>query len=92
MITGRMARTEILGAHMTMIVQAISTKKELKTRLLMGGNVRIEDPALMPEWRKYGSSFLATELPVGATIVVTNHPKRSWFAEIQRTTEGFKVS
>ena len=76
---------------MTMIVQ-VATKKELKSQLLAGEAVRIEDPALMPAWRKYGESFLATELPVGAVICVTNHPKRSWFAEITRTADGFKVS
>jgi len=77
---------------MTMIVTAIPSKKELKTRLLLGGNVRIEDPALMPEWRPYGASFLAADLPVGASIVVTNHPKRTWFANIKRTADGFKVT
>jgi len=31
-------------------------------------------------------------MKVGQSEVVTNHPKRSWFAKIERTATGWRVS
>ena len=76
---------------MTMIISGFASKKTLKEAAANGQDFFIEDPALMPEWRKYGARFKASSLPIGAVIVATNHPKRSWFAEIRMTPSGIKV-
>lgn len=76
---------------MTMIVSGIPTKKALKAAVASGVLFEVYDPALLPEWRKYGEYFSPYRLPLGAAIVVTNHPKRSWFAEIIQTEKGLQV-
>jgi hypothetical protein len=68
---------------MTMIIERFKTKKALKEAIARGDQVEIIDPALMPEWRKYGSHFEISILPLGEAIVVTNHPRRTWFAELR---------
>ena len=72
---------------MTCIVYNIKTKKELRERLAAGHCVTIEDPSIFKP-----RSFLSTDMTVGQREVVTNHPKRSWFAQIERTAAGFKVT
>lgn len=70
---------------MTMIVTGFASKKSLKEAVAAcPQEVLITDPALMPEWRKYGEVFRASAIKIGDSVVVTNHPKRSWFAEITR--------
>lgn len=79
---------------MTMIVD-YPTKKALKEAVANGPEyVQVIDPSLMPEWRKYGATqFSLDAMKAGDSIVVTNHPKRSWFAEIVCKGNGvFKVS
>ncbi len=72
---------------MTCIVN-FSTKKALREALERGeDNFRIDDPSIFNP-----RSFRPMEIPVGQKVVVTNHPKRSWFAEIQRTEKGYKVT
>jgi len=75
---------------MTMIVN-FPTKKALKEAAANNTPIVVKDPALMPEWRKYGETFTAQLLPLGAGVCVTNHPKRSWFAEIRQTTKGLRI-
>lgn len=63
------------------------TKKALKEALLAGKSVDIEDPSVFnPRY------FFAADMAVGQRETVTNHPKRSWFAAIERTADGFKVT
>jgi hypothetical protein len=65
------------------------TKKALREAVaLHPDEVTIEDPALMPEWRKHGSLFSADTLKPGEEVVVTNHPKRSGFAQVGRKADG----
>lgn len=72
---------------MTAIVSKIS-KKELKESVMKGENFYIEDPAIIN-----ANSFFLLDMPVGTKVFVTNHPKRSYFAKIERNLNGqFKVS
>ena len=75
---------------MTWIVTGPKSKKEL--RKLLEANpmaVWLENPSVFEPNPFAGP---ATELPCGARIVVTNHPRRSWFAEIHRLPDGtFRV-
>lgn len=79
---------------MTMIVQ-YPTKKAFKAAVAKNPcEVIVQDPALMPEWLPTGyANFSLDVLKPGQHICVTNHPKRSWFAVIERQGEGkFKIS
>jgi len=63
--------------------------EQLKAMLAGGqaASVWIEDLSLFgPRY------FAAADMKVGQDEVVTNHPKRSWFAQIRRTETGFKVT
>jgi hypothetical protein len=72
--------------QMTCIVQ-FPTKKAFKERVMSDpGRVYIEDPSIFQP--RY---FHAVDMAVWQREVVTNHPKRSWFAQITRTATGFKV-
>jgi hypothetical protein len=80
---------------MTMIVSGFKTKKAFKETMLAEGEaIPFEDPALMPEWKKYGRTYFTLGvMEIGDTFCVTNHPKRSWFAEVKCTAAGqYKVS
>ena len=72
---------------MTMIVkpQDYPSKKGLKEALDAG--CLVHEPSMMGEWTR-----TADLLPVGFKGVVTNHPLRTKFAEIERTPGGWKVS
>jgi len=64
---------------MTCIVKATS-KKEFKEAIKdKPERVRIEDPSVFAP-----RTFFATHIKEGETIYVTNHPKRSWFANVTR--------
>ena len=72
---------------MTCIVTGFKTKKELKVRVaaINAGTdpVRhfyINDPSIF----QANHSCTSDELQEGQEFVVTNHPKRSWFAQIGR--------
>ena len=72
---------------MTCIVnpKAFPTKKSLRERAQeinegrSSGEIWIEDPSIVPA--RY---FPSAEIQEGQEEVVTNHPKRSWFAQIGR--------
>ena len=73
---------------MTWIVIGAKTKKELKEKLASGGKgVSFEDPSIFKPL-----FYTAEEVPKGFSLVCTNHPKRSWFAKVERTEKGFRVS
>ena len=77
---------------MTMIAD-YPTKKALREAIAADpAAVQITDPAIMPEWRKFGTRFSLDHLEAGDEIVCTNHPKRSWFAQVKCLGGGrFKV-
>ena len=79
---------------MTHIVPpTIKTKKELKEEIKAGRRLYFQDPSLFnpQSWEVNSTSNLS--LPKGSTIYCTNHPKRSWFAQITRKQDGtYRVS
>ena len=79
--------------NMTMIVQGFTTKKHMKEAIAAGDRPTFTDPSFDPSWMKFGKAkFSLLDVPVGQSFIVTNHPKRSWFAEIRRVgTDSWKV-
>lgn len=74
---------------MTMIVNGYATKKALKEAVMIGKHPTFIDPSFDPSWRKFGKEeFGLLDVPVGQSFTVTNHPKRSWFAEVKRVAES----
>jgi hypothetical protein len=72
---------------MTCIVQ-FPTKKAFRERVASAPErVYIDDPSIFNP-----RGFSAAEMKPGQRETVTNHPKRSWFAQIVRTADGFKVT
>lgn len=76
---------------MTCIVQGFKTKKALREHLAAGGDTFISNPSFFPP-NRFEYDGMACRLPIGQVVIVTNHPKRSWFAQIERTETGFKVT
>jgi hypothetical protein len=72
---------------MTLIVHPnyFGSKAELKANL-DGDQMLIENPSVFDGWSRAPS-----DLPVGFKDVVTNHPKRTKFAQIEKTANGWKV-
>ena len=70
---------------MTCIVN-FKTKKALKEAVEDKQEFWIEDPSFVNP-----RMFMAKELKNGEVIVVTNHPKRSWFAQIKNNSGGLEV-
>lgn len=91
---------------MTIIVSNCASKKELKlaARDLNSGAVRkdsthlswepvFQDPSIFPGAINHGEEFRMSDMAEGTSFICTNHPKRSWFAEVTREAAGkFKVS
>jgi hypothetical protein len=74
---------------MTMIVDVnrYPSKKSLKEALERGETITIEDPSIFNP-----KIFTTEEMERGQKVIVTNHPKRSYFAEIFKDVDGrFKV-
>ena len=72
---------------MTLIVDpAVFTSKAALKEALDKGEVMLTDPSFVNPWKKP-----AKALSMGFRGVVTNHPKRSKFAEIERTGKGWVV-
>lgn len=68
---------------MTCIVD-MPSKKALREHLRQNGDVMIEDPSIMAPFSGYLSVYLANH----GEAIVTNHPKRSWFARIRLRKDG----
>lgn len=65
---------------MTCIV-GYQTKKELREAARAGlASITINDPSIFAPFD--GAASEHPDILAGRSIVVTNHPKRSWFAEI----------
>lgn len=72
----------------------IKTKKQLKETISAGESIFFDDPT------PWGSRLIAVhsadnrifvdylEQAPGYSFTCTNHPKRSWFAEISLTSDG----
>ena len=76
---------------MTCIVEGFKTKKALKDHcarmwdlnpLTRARDFYIINPSPFPAG-KFEFNGMALEMPEGKKVIVTNHPKRSWFAEIE---------
>jgi len=63
---------------MTCIVK-VKSKKQLVDDIKEGKNIIIEDPSIFNP-----RSFWSNNISEGEKIVVTNHPKRSFFAIITK--------
>lgn len=80
------------------MITSCPTKKMLKHNIQLLNNPQsqfdmlLEDPNLKSTWRNHGFEFSPTILQEGEIIVVTNHPKRSWFATITRKNGKLVVS
>jgi len=48
--------------------------------------VHFSDPAVMPEWK--GFEGYMDQMKPGDKLTCTNHPKRSWFATVERKADG----
>lgn len=70
---------------MTCIVDAskFPTKKSLRQAILAREVITITDPSLVNP-RK----FTTADMRPGQSELVTNHPKRSWFAQIVKLEDG----
>lgn len=68
---------------MTCIIEGFKTKKELRDAIKAGVDPSIVDPSIFRP-----RVFRASEIPNNTSVVVTNHPKRSWFVEICKGRDG----
>lgn len=85
---------------MTCIVERFKTKKELKQHVeahCQGPNMQpsldvyISNPSPFPAGT-FEYAGMVSALPEGKKVIVTNHPKRSWFAQIERKGGKLKVT
>ena len=69
------------------ILTNVKTKKELMAK---PEHAMFKDPSVYkPICDGFGFTF--ADLPLNETVYVTNHPKRSWFAQVTRTENGVTV-
>lgn len=70
---------------MTCIVnpEQFPSKLSLRRAIAAREPIEIEDPSVFKP-RK----FLVADMTPGQVEVVTNHPKRSWFAELTKLADG----
>jgi len=61
----------------------IKTKAEFKRRVLNGESIFLRDPSLFAT-----ASTYAHQIDRGRSVLVTNHPKRSWFAKVKKNANG----
>lgn len=81
---------------MTVIVEGIKTKKELKEAADLwnqgerGLDVpgQFQDPAIVNPLNQGNPFTFALVKAAGLSFVCTNHPKRSWFAQISVSPSG----
>lgn len=75
---------------MTHIAPArFKTKKALKEAIESGASVFLNDPSVFdPVSGQYDHILETMEARGRSSFVVTNHPKRSWFAEVTRNRDG----
>jgi hypothetical protein len=73
---------------MTCIVdpQRFKHKKALRLAIEAGEPVLITDPSIVRP-----RTFFSSEIVEGEMVTVTNHPKRQWFAQIERKNGKLEV-
>lgn len=68
------------------------TKKAFREAVLRGTEVYCEDPSIFsPKAYYLNGGENNGDLQEGGSFVVTNHPKRSWFAQVERIGGKLKV-
>jgi hypothetical protein len=72
---------------MTCIVEYPSKKAFREAVATAPESVPIHDPSIVNE-----RHFKASDIKEGEVIFVTNHPRRSWFANVKRSGGKLKVS
>lgn len=72
---------------MTCIVKGFKTKKDLAAAAKAGEPIQISNPSPFPQGT-YEWNGWAADMPIGKVAIVTNHPKRSWFAQITKRPDG----
>ena len=82
-------------AQLSLIVNGINEWDELVREGLANPELLpitayIEDPAVHDSMKGY-EGYLH-EMPIGTTVTVTNHPKRSFFAKLTRTSTKWEIS
>ena len=60
-----------------------SIRKKLKDAIQLGEDIQIEDPSIFNP-----RMFTTADMGRGEKIVVTNHPKRSYFCTIEKDIDG----
>lgn len=69
------------------------TKKAFKEYVESGGNPLIEDPSFFDPYAGDLKAYVAAQEAQGKLPTFTNHPKRSWFANVETDQNGMlKVS
>lgn len=75
------------------IIYGVDTKKELKevveslnAGMLKETFVFFVDPAILAEWKGWEGKL--EDMPAGTSITCTNHPKRSWFATVEKVSDS----
>lgn len=68
---------------MTCIVN-FKTKKQLKEHVATYGDVDIHDPSIFQSYVGRARNYIKS----GRHCTVTNHPKRSWFAQLVINSQG----
>jgi hypothetical protein len=66
---------------------SIKYKKNLLPDLQSGEKLFFADPSIINP-----KSFYSQTMRPGESFICTNHPKKSWFAKVERTEDGWKVS
>ena len=83
MATGVVLLRRVIKMTCIVSLTRYPTKKSLKEAVLKGESIMIEDPSFINP-----RVFSTTEMAIGEVVVVTNHPKRSYFVELKKDVDG----
>jgi hypothetical protein len=74
---------------MTCIIHGVNTKKDLKDKVKNKEyeDIFVQDPSVFNPWGP-----VRIDRAPERRFVVTNHPKRTWFTQVEITETGIKVS
>ena len=74
---------------MTCFVSGFKTKKAFKEAVEAGATIYIQNPSpFLPGTHEIHNGAKVDEIRYGHPVLVTNHPKRSWYAIIERKDNG----
>ena len=68
------------------VPSSIKTKKALREALVGGKRIFLTDPSMFNPQSRY-----VYEIKDGESVIVTNHPRRSWFATITKRDGKLEV-